>query len=64
MRSAYKMHRDKDRVETENMANQWLAQTETHPMGKNQSLTVLMILCYAYRQEPRLTVLWGALPRS
>jgi hypothetical protein len=41
---AYKMCKDKDRAETEGMANQWLPQIETHPMDKNQSLTLLMIL--------------------
>jgi hypothetical protein len=34
----YNMCRDKDRVGTEVMANQWLSQIETHPMGKNQPL--------------------------
>jgi hypothetical protein len=33
---AYKMFRDKDRAKTEGMVNQWLAQTETHTMGKKQ----------------------------
>jgi hypothetical protein len=28
-----------------------LAQLETHPMGKHQSLTLLMILCYAGKWE-------------
>ena len=46
------MHRDKDGAEIEGMANQCLTQLETHPMGKNQPLTLLMILCYAYRQKP------------
>ena len=50
---AYKMCRDKDR--------EWAAnepQIETHPKGKNQSLTLLlMILCYACRQKPSITVL-------
>jgi hypothetical protein len=32
--------------------------------GKNQSLTLLMILCYACRQEPSITVLWEAPPIS
>jgi hypothetical protein len=51
MGPAYKMCRDKDKAETEGLANQWLAQIETHPMGKNQFLTLLMKLCYACRQE-------------
>jgi hypothetical protein len=54
---AYKMCRNKDGAETEGMANQWLPQIETHPMGKNQSLTMLMILYYAYTQELSITVL-------
>ena len=41
-----KMGRDKDRAETEGMANQCLPQIETHPVGKNQFLTLLMILLY------------------
>jgi hypothetical protein len=28
-----------------------LAQLETQPIGKHQSLTLLMVLCYACRQE-------------
>jgi hypothetical protein len=55
-------HRDKDRVKIEGMANQCLAQLETHPKGKNQFLTLLMIVCYACRQEPSITVLWEASP--
>jgi hypothetical protein len=43
------------------MNNQWLAQTETHPMGKNQSLTLLMILfLWCLQAEPSITVLWEA----
>jgi len=56
--------RDKYGAETGGMANQWVAQVETHAMGKHQSLTPLMILCYAYRQEPSITVLWEAPPNS
>ena len=44
-------------AETKEMANQLMTQLETHSMHKNQSLTQLMILCYAYRQEPIVTVL-------
>jgi hypothetical protein len=40
----------------------WLPQIEIHPMGKNQYLT--LILCYACRQEPSITVLWEAPPSS
>ena len=38
--------------------------TRDHPMGKHQSLTLLMILCCACRQEPSITVLWEAPPSS
>ena len=53
---AYKMCRDKDGAETEGMVNQCLAQLETHPMLENQSLTLLMILCYVCRQELSISV--------
>jgi hypothetical protein len=33
------------------MANQNLVQIEAHPMYKHQSLTLLIILCFAFRQE-------------
>ena len=40
------------------MANLELAQIEIHPMSKkNQSLILLMILCYAHTQDPSITVL-------
>ena len=49
----YKKFRDKNgaetEAETEQMANQRLAQIENHSVDKNQSLTLLMILCYSYR---------------
>jgi hypothetical protein len=35
-------------------------QLETHPMDKHQFLTLLMVLCYACRQEHSVTVLWEA----
>lgn len=41
----------------EEMDNQRLAQFETYPMVKNESLTLLMVLCYASIQEPSPTVL-------
>lgn len=40
----YKKYRNKDKAKTEGMSNQSLAQLEVHPMGKSQSLTILMIL--------------------
>ena len=56
---AYKMFKDKDRAETDGMANQCLAQIETYAMRKSQSLTLtlLMILSYTYRQDPSIIVL-------
>jgi len=33
------------------------AQLEIHPIGKHQSLTLLMILCYACRQKSSMAVL-------
>ena len=42
-----------DGTETEGMANQLLAQLETHLMVKHQSL----ILCYTCRQESSMIVL-------
>jgi hypothetical protein len=45
---------DQNRSEAEGMVNQWLPQIKTHPKGKNQSLTLLMILCYVCRQDPNI----------
>jgi hypothetical protein len=45
MCSDYKMCMDKDRAETEGMANQWLAQIETYPMGKNPNIIDDTLLC-------------------
>jgi hypothetical protein len=39
------------------MANQ----IEIHPKAKYQTLTLLLLLCCAYRQEPSMPVLWEAL---
>jgi hypothetical protein len=39
-----------DGAETDGRAKQF----ETHPMGKHQSLTLLVILCYACRQKPSM----------
>ena len=38
------------------MAKQLLPQTETHPMDKNQSPTLLKILLLTYREGPSITV--------
>ena len=44
------------KAEMGRMANQWLAQIKTHPMGNRQSLSLLMILCFAYRTEPIISL--------
>lgn len=54
---ACKLCRGKSKAETEGTANQCLPCIENHPMGTNQSLTLLLLLCYACRQEPNITVL-------
>jgi hypothetical protein len=41
------MQKDKDEAETEEQANQWLAQPESHPMTKSQSMILFMLLFYA-----------------
>jgi hypothetical protein len=61
---AYKICRDKDKAEAEGVAIQWLPQIETHNMNKNQSLTLLMIPCYACRQEPSIILIWEIPPNS
>jgi hypothetical protein len=43
------MCRDIDGAEFKGMANQWLAQLETHPMGKSLATTLKLIVCYACR---------------
>ena len=52
------MPRDEDGAEAERTDIQWLPQLETHPIWESQRLTLLMILCYACRQEPSITVCW------
>jgi hypothetical protein len=59
---AYQKCREKGGAGIVGMANQGLVQLEIHPMDKNQSLTLLRILCYACRQWSSITVLWEALP--
>jgi hypothetical protein len=60
----YLKWRGKDGAETEQMTNKQPTQFETHPMGKHQSLNLLTILCYVYRQEAIITVLREALSCS
>jgi hypothetical protein len=50
------MYRDKDEAKIEEMVNQCLATLETHLMGESHTLTLLMTFCYAYRQEPNITL--------
>ena len=45
------MHSNKEGEDIEGMYNQWLAQLETHLMGEIQLLILLMIHCYACKQE-------------
>ena len=35
---------------------------QIHPMGRQQYLTLLLMLCCTCRQEPNMTVLWESLP--
>jgi hypothetical protein len=45
--------------------NNWPnVRVRANPMGKHQSLTLLMILCYVCRQESSMAILWEALPSS
>ena len=60
---AHKMCKDKDGAETEGRANQWLPQLEAHSIWESQPLTLFKILCYAYRQEPNITLSGEALSR-
>jgi hypothetical protein len=53
----YRMCVDKDRADTEEIANRGLLQIETHSLGKMQSLMLIMIFYYAFRKEPSPTVL-------
>ena len=49
--------RESGEAETEGMVKQWPTKVEIFPKDKYQSMTLLMILCYACRQEPSMTVL-------
>ena len=51
----YKKYNDKEGPRTERMANNNQPKLRH---GKHQSLTLLMILCYACNQESSITVLW------
>ena len=50
----------KDGAEFEGRPNQWLVELEIHAMQRRSPLTLLIILCYACRQEPHITVSWDA----
>lgn len=39
------------------LASQWLTKLGTYPTGRNQSLTPLVVPCFACRQEPGVGVL-------
>lgn len=52
------MYKDKDGEVIVGMDNQWLAEQGAHPMSEGKPLPVLMILCYASRQEPHINVSW------
>jgi hypothetical protein len=41
-------------------SQQWLLQLERHPIWESQLLTISIILSYACKQEPRITVSWEA----
>jgi hypothetical protein len=51
---------DKNGSETEEKGNRLLSQLETHSMWENQPPILLMILCYACRQELIIIVSWEA----
>ena len=59
-----KILRDKDRAEREVMGNKRLTKIETCSIGKNQSLTLLMILWYSFREDPIIIVLWESHPAT
>lgn len=46
-----------DGAEIQGMANKLLVQLETQSIGKHESMTPLMIVGYAYRQELSINVL-------
>lgn len=52
------------RAETEGMTKEWLPQIEIHFLGKKQTLILLMILCYVFKQEPSIIVLWEVPPSN
>ena len=39
----------------------WMAKLRIHSMGRHQTLTLLLMLCCACRQEPSMAVFWEAL---
>ena len=55
--SVYRKFRDTDGAEIQGMANKLLVQLETQSIGKHESMTPLMIVGYAYRQELSINVL-------
>lgn len=55
--SVYRKFRDTDGAAIQGMANKLLVQLETQSIGKHESMTPLMIVGYAYRQELSINVL-------
>lgn len=55
---------DRNGAEIKGKVIQWLAKLGIYPMGDHQTLTLLLMLCYACRQEPSMAVLWEALPEA
>ena len=49
-------------ADIERKAIQWLMCLGFHSMGRQQTLTRLLIPCCAYRQEPSMVLLWEGLP--
>jgi hypothetical protein len=58
------MCRDNEGAETKGTTNQGLPQLGTHPILGSQPSTLLMIFCYACKQEPSITVSWETLSGS
>jgi hypothetical protein len=62
--SCLKQVQGKNEAEIEGKAIQGLAQLGIHPMGDHQALTLSLMPCCAYIQEPSMAFLWETLPRA
>ena len=60
----YKRNAGGNGVITKGMADQWPAQLGIYPTGRYQTLTVLLMLCCTFREEPSKDVLWDAIPTT